>query len=100
MSDLAWMPLPLEPRFLLVLYCEDRDGIWRDAIASYVAAIAKVDDPLPELIGHFLNGPADSGLLFQHLHALADSLHGPFCSLQVLGGEEAIDVLHIKQRGL
>lgn len=78
-------------------YGEDRDGISVDAVAGQVAAIAEVDDPLTELVGHVLDGAADARLLPQHRDALADGLYRPLGSIQVLVGQEATERLHIEQ---
>lgn len=43
-----------------------------NTVSCDVTAIAKFDDPFPELFGQVIDHPAKTGMCAEHLHALAD----------------------------
>src|SRR6218665_550286 len=91
---------PSEPHFLLVAHSEDRDGAHVDAVAHHIAAVAEIDQPFPELVGHVLDGTADTGLMSKSFHPLPHGLRRTFGGVDVFWRKEAIKALHIEQRRL
>jgi len=74
---------------------------WGDSNSSSMATFCgpkKINDPVSEFIFHVFNWAPHSRVLLQHFDTLADSLHGAFCSVKVLGLEEVVEPLDIQQR--
>ena len=89
---------PSVAHLFLVANSHDQGGLSVVAVQHDVAAIAKVNQPLPVLRLHVLHGSTHSGLLRNDLHAFSDGLHGAFGCVNILFRQKTIEALK-KARG-
>jgi len=87
----------LEPCFLLMPHRQDDHVGSIQTVADHVAAVAKIDDPVTELVVHILDGPTHARLQRQHFDPLTNGRHRPFCCVLILGSQKSVQALHIEQ---
>lgn len=63
---------------LLMPHRPDDHIVSVQTLASHVTTVAKIDDPVTELIAHVLDWPTHTRLKRKHFHALTNGRHRPF----------------------
>jgi len=86
-----------EADLFLMTHGQNGDRLWGNAVASHIATVTEVDDPVAELVVHVINGASDARLPFQYFDALTYRRHSTFCCVQIFWCEEAIKALNIQQ---
>lgn len=69
-------------------HSEDRHRITFDAISSNIPAVAKVDEPFPELLWQVFDRSAHAGVGSERFDALPDGFARPPSGVRVLGAQE------------
>lgn len=83
---------------LLMTHYHNSDRLTIKAIARDIAAIAKVDGPLPVRLCHAFNGSTDLRLEPKHLHGLDDGLACSFGRCRVFWPQKLPQSLKVPDR--
>lgn len=78
----------LEAGFFLVTDGQHHNGVTINAVSCDIAAITKVYQPVPELLGHILNGAANARQFSERMDTLDDGFSGPLSRCGVLGPQK------------
>ncbi len=85
-------------RFLLVTRRQQDHSSRFDPVSNHVSTVSEVNNPLPEFVRHILDGTSDTWLTAENGYSLAYRLDSSLRSIDVVGGKETIEALHIQQR--